>query len=45
MQFQVLTYCDDFVEYSLYYDENEMNRLIERTGMNITDGRNKLRKH
>jgi hypothetical protein len=39
LQFQVLTYCDDFVEYSLYHDENEMNRLIEPTGMNITDRR------
>jgi hypothetical protein len=39
LQLQVLTYCDDFVEYSLYHDENEMNRLIERTVMNTTDRR------
>jgi hypothetical protein len=37
LQFQVLTYCDDFVEYSLYHDENET--LIERTGMNKIDQR------
>jgi hypothetical protein len=36
LQFQVLTYCDDFVE---YHDKNEMNRLIEQTGMIITDRR------
>jgi IQ calmodulin-binding motif len=37
LQFQVLTYCDDFVEYSLYHDENETARLIERIGMNVLE--------
>jgi IQ calmodulin-binding motif len=39
LQLQVLTYCDDFVEYTLYHDENGMTRLFERMGKNAIDRR------